>query len=79
MYIFVVLVNSLKEVSILIVWIILNAFMINFGVEFVDLIVDFWNKTYNRHVAVPRPFEKAIRNNWDHELSLKSLATTADL
>jgi uncharacterized protein involved in cysteine biosynthesis len=42
------LINTLGQVSALIVWIIVNAFMINFGVEFVDLAIDYWNNTYNR-------------------------------
>jgi hypothetical protein len=43
------------------------------------LVVNFWNRTYNKRAKHQSPFEKRIRNNWDHELSLKSLASTADL
>jgi uncharacterized protein involved in cysteine biosynthesis len=47
-YIFGMLINTLGQVSALIVWIIVNIFMINFGVEFIDLVIDYWNNTYNR-------------------------------
>jgi hypothetical protein len=78
LYIFLVLVNSLKEVSILVIWIIVNAFMVNFILEFVNLIVNFWSRTYDR-AKTERPVFKRIRNNWDHELSMKSLTSTMDL
>jgi uncharacterized protein involved in cysteine biosynthesis len=42
------LINTLGQVSALVVWIIANIFMINLGVDFVDLVIDYWNNTYNR-------------------------------
>ena len=77
-YIFLALINRLKEVSVVVVWIVLTTFMVSLLLDFVDLVVDYWSKTYSRK-AGEKPIYKRIRNNWDHELSLKSLASTADL
>ena len=77
-YIFLALINRLKEVSVVVVWIVLTTFMVSLLLDFVDLVVDYWSKTYSRK-AGEKPVYKRIRNNWDHELSLKSLASTADL
>jgi hypothetical protein len=49
--------------------------MVSFGVDFVDLLVDYWDKWYGRQIQPEAPFSRRIRNNWDHELSGKSFST----
>lgn len=60
------LINTLGQASALIVWIIVNIFMVNFGVEFIELVIDYWSSTYNRGGRGEEKIFKKIRNNWDH-------------
>lgn len=60
------LINTLGQVSALVVWIIVNIFMISLGVDFTDLVIDYWNSTYNRASRGAVKIFKKIRNNWDH-------------
>lgn len=57
------------------IWGVLNVFMVSFGMDFADLLVDYWDKWYGRQIQPEAPFSRRIRNNWDHELSSKSLST----
>ena len=75
-YVFLVLLSWMGEVSVVVIWAVLNVFMVSFGLDFVDLLVDYWDKWYSRRAIPDSHFSRRIRNNWDHELSGKSLSTT---
>ena len=72
-YCFIVSINKFSQVSILVIWIIINAFMISLFVDFVDLIINYWKKTYGNKNKENNKFVKFIRTVWDHDLSTKSL------
>lgn len=73
-YVFLAFVNNLTEISILVVWIIINIFMVNFGLEFTDLVFNYWNRAYNTHVHT-KSYYHSIRLIWDHNVP-KSECTT---
>lgn len=79
LYVFLMLVNILKDTSILIIWLIINVFMVSHGLDFFEMVINFWHNNYNKtNTQNKHQFCKEIRNIWDFDPALKSLAETND-
>ena len=77
-YASITLINKLNQISVLVIWIIINIFMISLFMDFVDFIIDYWKQTYANEKRESNKFYRMIRSIWDHDISTKSLAETID-
>ena len=50
--------------------------MVFMAMELLELAVDYWDRSVNHYSDSQKGFVHPLRSIWDHDVTLKSLATT---